>query len=145
MPAKLEVVGSWPRFTRPFGFYAIARESIFLSYREKRWHQHFLLSHREDASDDARWSYFYVVSRWANNNSTFLIVSQASERASTWYRDRDEWASEHVVSQSRLANDFTLIRKRSDVFYALYCNKRRRRAYFYVVSFFRSIAREQAK
>ncbi len=145
MPTKREVVGSWPRFTRPFGFYAIARESVFLSYREKQWHQHFLLSHREDASNDARQSYFYVVSRWANNNSTFLIVWQASERASTWYRDCDERASKHVVLQSQWANNFTLICERSDVFYALYCKKRRRRAYFYVVSFFRSIARERAK
>ena len=50
MPAKREVVGSWPRFTRPFGFYAIARESIFLSYREKRQHRHFLLVYSKDAS-----------------------------------------------------------------------------------------------
>ena len=75
-------------FKQPFGFYAIARESIFLLYREKQRHQHFLLSHREDVSSrtreryDARRYYFYVVSQWANNNNTFFIVSHASERAS---------------------------------------------------------------
>ncbi len=77
MPTKREVVGSWPCFTRPFGFYSIARESVFLSYREKQRHQqvlmlyrderttiiHFFIVLRERVSDDAQHCIFYVVSR----------------------------------------------------------------------------------
>ncbi len=48
MPAKQKVVGSWPCFTQPLGFYAIARESVFLSYREKRRHQQFLMLYRDE-------------------------------------------------------------------------------------------------
>ncbi len=83
------------------------------------------------ASDDARRSYFYVVSRWANNNNTFFIVShaRASER---WPRGIAKSEPLHVLS--RWVNDFILIRERSDVFYALYRKKWWRRAYFYVIS-----------
>ena len=48
MPAKRKAIGSWPRFTGPFGFYAIARESVFLSYHEKRRHQQFLMLYRNE-------------------------------------------------------------------------------------------------
>jgi hypothetical protein len=78
MPAKRKAVGSWPHFTQPFGFYAIARESVFLSYREKQQHQHFFMLYRNEqttmimqffhriaqrASDDTQRCIFYVVSR----------------------------------------------------------------------------------
>ena len=77
MPAKRDAVGLWPRFTRPFGFYAIARESVFLSYREKQRHQQFLMLYRDErttiiqffhriaraSSDDAQRCIFYVVSQ----------------------------------------------------------------------------------
>ncbi len=127
-------------FTRSFGFYAIARESMFMSHRKKQWHRHFLLSHRVDASyyhsiasDDARWAYFYVVLQRANNNKTFFIVSRASEQAMiTWYRE--ERASARRIAMSERFRTILLSFAREamtrSIFYTSYHKKRRQRAYF---------------
>ena len=59
-------------------------------------------------------SFFYVVSRWANNNNTiFHRIARASEQAmTTWYCKERTSA---VVS--RWTNDFIVIRERSEVFF----------------------------
>ncbi len=89
MPSKHEVVGLWSAFMRPFGFYAIAHESIFLLYRKKQWHWYFfchigrMQATSIASNDDTRQSYFSVVSRWVNNNNTiFYCIGRASKRAS---------------------------------------------------------------
>ena len=122
---------------RPFGFYAIACENIFLAYCKKQLHQHFftvvLRGCKLLASRWWQWSYFYVVSWWANNNNTFFHRIARKGAMTTWYRK--EQASAHVVLQGRTTTTsfFTSYCKRSDdrsIFYMSYCKKRRRQAYF---------------
>ncbi len=121
---------------QPFGFYAIARKSIFLSYCEKQRHQHFLLSHRADASyyhsivsNDTRRSYFYVVLQWVNNNNTFFIVShvRASEQVmTTWYRKEQTSARRIAMSEQF----YWHLREKKSIFYTSYSKKRQQQAYF---------------
>ena len=87
-------------FKRPFGFYAVARKSIFLSYRKKRSTTltFFAVTSQRCELEDA--SYHDVASRaMTHNNLIFMLYRD--ERTTiiqfSLYRMREQ--DDHVVSQ----------------------------------------------
>ena len=111
MPAKRKVVGLWPRFYATIWLFAIAHESMFMSYRKKQRHQHFLLSHRADASyyiasramthDDLIFMLYHDEQTTMIHFSSYCMREQASEQ---WPRGIEKSKPVHVISQ--WANDF---------------------------------------
>ena len=140
MPAKRKVVGLWPRFYATIRLLChCLREHVYVILWEATTSTFFAVTSRgcellhSIASDGAQRSYFYVVSRWANNNNTFFIVR---ERASKWWpRGIPKSKPVHVVLQG--ANNFIVIRERSDgKKYILHSYRKKplQWAYFYVIS-----------
>jgi hypothetical protein len=127
---------------------------IFMLYRDERT----TIIHFNRIATSERASTWYRIAT-SERASSGIASRRASERAVVSHRDerasehvvlhRDERAREHVVSRSR-ERASTCDRDERTILLsfareATYCKKRRRRAYFYVVSFFISIARERAK
>ena len=125
---------------QPFGIWAIACKSMFLSYCKKRRHQYFLcriVRMRATSIAMTTMMVFFVVLQWAsNNNTTFssyhkqasndhVVLQRASQR--TLYR---EGKQEQLCFLHHIARE-TMTRS---IFYMLYRKKRWRRAFFYIIS-----------
>ncbi len=104
MPAKRKVVGLWPRFYATTWLLCHRLQGHIFSYRKKQRHRYIFchivrMRATSIASDDnARQSYFYVVSRWANNNNTIFSSYCMREQASKqWPRGIVKSKPVHVV------------------------------------------------
>ena len=115
---------------RPFGFYAIACKSIFLSYRKKQWH----------------WCFFYCriasmrATSIASNDDRFLLLYRNEQATIIHFFHRIACASkrasdDHVVSRraSQCARCIARTNDNNFVFYVISREKRWQEYYLHVV------------